>query len=128
MTKRSQRKCQWSKGDLGRATTVSESQSLSRTSIFALTPLLLRAIIRRLAATAAPPVLSLVFTIKTLTAAANYSLFTLHFSLLFLGLLLAALLLLTGLLFKTLLFLASFLFLTLLLLFKFLLALALFLL
>ena len=56
------------------------------------------------------------------------SLFTLHFSLLLLGLLLTALLLLTGLFFTTLLFLASFLLLALLFLFKFLLALALFLL
>ena len=45
--------------------TVSESVSLSRTNILAFTPLFIRAFIRRLAATAAPPVCSLVFTIST---------------------------------------------------------------
>ena len=66
ITNRSQRKCHLCHTDSGRPTTVSESVSLSRTSIFALTPLLLSAFIRRLAATAAPPVRSLVLTISTL--------------------------------------------------------------
>lgn len=52
---RSQRKCHWENNDWGIPTTVMSSVTLSRTNIFALTPLLLRASIKRLAATAAPP-------------------------------------------------------------------------
>ena len=66
ITNRSQRKCQWSIGDLGSPTMVRVSLSLSRTNIFAFTPLLLSAFIKRLASTAAPPVRSLVLTIRTL--------------------------------------------------------------
>jgi hypothetical protein len=47
-------------------TTVSASVCLSRTSILAFTPLLFNASISLLAATAAPPVRSLVLTISTL--------------------------------------------------------------
>ena len=68
-TSRSHKKCQRFIGDLGRGTTVRVSLSFSRTSILAFTPLLLRAFIRRLAATAAPPVRSLVFTINTFMGA-----------------------------------------------------------
>ena len=63
-TSRSQRKCQRFIGDLGSSATVSVSVPFSRTSIFAFTPLFIRAFISRLAATAAPPVRSLVFTIS----------------------------------------------------------------
>ena len=52
----------------GNAATVTASVCLSLTSIFAFTPLLFSASISREAATAAPPVRSLVFTISTFIA------------------------------------------------------------
>ena len=65
MHHRSHRKRQRSNGDQGRPTTVMSCVSLSLTSILAFTPLLFRAFTNRLAATAAPPIRSLVFTIST---------------------------------------------------------------
>lgn len=66
MHQRSHRKFHCILSERGSPTTVISSVTLSRTSILALTPLLLRASIRRLAATAAPPAFSLVFTMSTL--------------------------------------------------------------
>ena len=66
ITSRSHKNCQRRRGDWGNGMTVSDSVSLSRTSIFAFAPLLFSAFIRRLAATAAPPVRSLVLTISIL--------------------------------------------------------------
>ena len=65
MHQRSQRKLHCDLSERGSPTTVISSLTLSRTNILALTPLLLRASIRRLAATAAPPAFSLVFTMST---------------------------------------------------------------
>lgn len=65
MHHRSHRKRQRSNGDRGRPTTVMSCVSLSLTSILAFTPLLFKASTNRLAATAAPPIRSLVFTIST---------------------------------------------------------------
>ena len=65
-TQRSHRKRQRWRRELPKPTTVICSVSLSRTSILAFTPLLLSASMIRLAASAAPPFFSLVFTISTL--------------------------------------------------------------
>ena len=65
MTNRSHKKCHFWRHDGGNEQTVSWSVSLSRTSILAFTPLFFSASINLLAATAAPPVFSLVFTIST---------------------------------------------------------------
>lgn len=66
-------KCRWANmaslshhGLCLRSTTVMHSVSLRRTSILVFTPLFISAAISRPAATAAPPVFSLVFTISTL--------------------------------------------------------------
>lgn len=63
--KRSHRKCHLVPKPFRKLTTVMSSVSLSRTSIFAFIPLWLSASFKRLAATAAPPVFSLVLTIST---------------------------------------------------------------
>ena len=65
MHQRSHRKCHFDLSPPPTSATVRLSVSLSRTIILAFTPLLFSASIRRLAATAAPPVRSLVFTIST---------------------------------------------------------------
>ena len=59
-------------------TTVMLSDVLSLTSILAFTPLLFNASIRRFAATAAPPVISLVLTIRTRIDVLYDSLANLH--------------------------------------------------
>ena len=61
---RSQRKFHCFRNDCGSPTTVMSSLCLSRTSIFAFSPLLFSASFNRLAASAAPPVISLVLTIS----------------------------------------------------------------
>jgi hypothetical protein len=66
MTSRSHRKCQRSRQRRDSPETVMLSDSFSATSMRALTPLLLSASMSRRAATAAPPVLSLLLTMSTL--------------------------------------------------------------
>ena len=68
MTSRSHRKRQRCSHRCGSSATVTWSVALCATSILAFTPLFFRASIRRLAATAAPPSFSLVFTISILIA------------------------------------------------------------
>ena len=75
-TNRSHRKGSWRQMLCFKPTTVILSVILSLTSSFAFTPLLFNASIRRLAATAAPPVFSLVLTNSTLII---YGFRVLHF-------------------------------------------------
>ena len=66
MLQRSRRKCHEWRSRLGSATTDTLSLVFSATNSLAFTPLALSAFISRRAATAAPPVFSLVLTISTL--------------------------------------------------------------